>query len=241
MRICKKILALDFDRTIADTFTSSPSGLGVNEAYAVAVESVFGKHGLNSYKHLGGLRNRSPREVVSELQQSGFLACENATALTNKLVGHKIDCLTNQIGQALPDGTLWPRLTEGFADFWRQVVANSSVFTAILSSGHRAFIIRTFQVHELALPDFIITDDELRILPEPLSKPDPRLWGYLLQESHITPLDSLYIGDDQVKDGGLARNAGVPFLHFAPEGAPDFALGGSFADWRDVIPLFVKA
>lgn len=233
-------LVLDFDGTIANTFEPSPSGLGVKESYEIAVRHLFGQSALNQYDLKGGLRNRSPREVVVELQLAGFGKGLEVTGATDELVGLKIDCLINQIGQTLDDGAMWPRLTTGFADFWKQVVTNTSMFTAIVSSGHRAFIEKTFLMHGLGLPKFMVTDDELRSLPEPLSKPDPRLWQHLLDEAKVSFPSAFYIGDDQAKDGGLARNARVPFLHFAPVGAPGFGCEGSFADWRDIIPRFVQ-
>lgn len=240
MRNYQTALVLDFDGTVADTLKPSPSGLGVVGAYELAILKLFGEKACRAYKQAGGLQNRSPREVVVELQQAGFEGGSNTTALTDALVGLKIDCLTNEIGKPLEGGDLWPRLTTGFASSWRQVRTNTSTFTAILSSGHQAFIRRTFEVHGLECPDFMVTDDELRALPKPLSKPDAGLWRYLLRESQVSFSNALYIGDDRVKDGGLARNSGVPFLLFAPAGTPEYGNAGTFADWRDVLPRFAR-
>lgn len=57
----------DFDGTIADTFTRCPRGAGVEEAYRIAVGTIFTDHGLGYYNDNGGLRNRAPGEVVLEL------------------------------------------------------------------------------------------------------------------------------------------------------------------------------
>ena len=169
--------------------------------------------------------------MVESLQEVGA----DTSALTERLVCIKIDFLTSQIGNTLQDGALWPRLTLGFDSFWNQIRSDETVFTAILSSGHQAFIQKTFEVHGLVLPHLIVTDDELRVLPEPLSKPDGRLWDFLLGKAGRTHLqNAVYIGDDKAKDGGLAQNASVRFLHFAPKGARGYGEEESFSDWRNV-------
>jgi len=236
----KTALVLDFDGTVANTFEPNPSGLGVSEAYEHAVQTLFGLDALGQYRFSGGLKNRSPREVVKGLQIQGFLSDGNTAQLTEDLVKLKIACLTSGIGKPLRDGAVWPRLTTGFATFWTQVRTNSSTFTAILSSGHQAFITKTFEVQGLTLPDLMVTDDELRVLPEPLSKPDPRLWQYMVERVGGPLPNPIYIGDDQGKDGGLARNSGIPFLHFAPEGSVSHGHEGTFADWRGILPRFVR-
>lgn len=234
-------VVFDFDATVAETFEPSPNGFGVTEAYEFAVRSVFGQPALYTYVQNNGLKNRSPREVVIALQEEGFLEHCSTSELTEKLVNFKISCLTSEIGKPLADGMLWPRLTNGFGQFWHHLRSDKGILTAILSSGHRAFIEKVFEVHKLQLPHTMVTDDELRVLPEPLFKPDARLWGYLLAEVcvHRFP-NAVYVGDDQIKDGGLAHNANVPFLHFAPLGAQGHGLQGSFANWIDIIPLFTK-
>lgn len=226
---------LDFDGTSFNTFELNPSGVGVNEACEYSVAHNFGQNALDYYIRNGGLGNRSPREVVTAIQLAGFRTQCNTKQATDDFVSVKIERLVGGIGQRLPDGARWPRPTLGFADFWQEVKKDSAIFTAILSSGHLSFIEKAFEVHELSLPDLIVTDDELRALPEPLHKPDPRLWEYLLNKAGIPFEDVVYIGDDPKKDGQLARNAGVPFLHFAPKGTSPYCKEETFADWRDIL------
>ena len=57
----------DFDGTAFDTFAPPPGGIGVKEAYELAVEELFGVRGLQFYRDAGGLQNRSPREVVTDI------------------------------------------------------------------------------------------------------------------------------------------------------------------------------
>lgn len=64
------LVVSDFDGTLARTFDPSPSGIDVNEAYAYAVKSIFGKAGLEIYAMLGGLKNRAPSELITELLQN---------------------------------------------------------------------------------------------------------------------------------------------------------------------------
>ena len=235
MLALQSALVLDFDGTVANTFEPSPSGLGVEGAYEYAVSHLFGTLALEGYKRDGGLQNRSPGEVVEALRRAGFGKDYDTASITDELVRLKIDCLIGGIGQPLHDGVLWPRLTRGFADFWRCMSADATVFTVILSSGHRAFITKTFEVNGLPLPNLMVTDDELRALPQPLHKPNPQLWHYMLETANATFGSAVYVGDDQVKDGELARNVGVPFFHFTGTKAPLHRQVGTFDDWRDLL------
>jgi len=65
------LIVCDFDGCLAATFEPSPRGRNVQEAYEYAIGSVFGKHGLEVYKKIGGLQNRAPREVVETLLANG--------------------------------------------------------------------------------------------------------------------------------------------------------------------------
>ena len=225
----------DFDGTVAETFKPSPSGLGVKEAYENSVECIFGPSALDYYKRTGGLQNRAPREVVDSLFNAGFWVGCGQDEATEQLVNRKIDCLLKHaFGQPLSDGTPWPRLTLGFASYWQWTSARMDTFTVILSSGHEVCIRKTFEMHNLPQPDLIVTDDEFRRLPEPLCKPDPRLWQYMLAKVDVSFRRTVYIGDDHVKDGELAKNAGVPFLHFAPKGAEYHGRNGTFDDWGSI-------
>ncbi len=232
-------LVMDFDLTVANTFEPSPTGIGVKEAYEHAVESVLGRVAVESYRESGGLRNRAPREVVEELQRKGFKKQRDTGQMADELVKAKIECLINEIGKPLPDGSLWPRLTNGFDDFWKRLTSmdmDEVPFTGVLSSGHYDFIFETFRVHGLEMPGITVTDDELRVLPEPLCKPDGRLWTYMLSVANVSLAQAVYIGDDPVKDGTLARNAGIPFLHFAAKGTSCHGAPNTFDDWRNVLP-----
>ncbi|OGK18150.1 hypothetical protein A3G67_00820 [Candidatus Roizmanbacteria bacterium RIFCSPLOWO2_12_FULL_40_12] len=76
------LFILDFDGTIADTFTPSPNDIGVESSYFLAVADVLGEEGSKIYNEGGGLRNRAPQEVVYEILQ-------NATSTQRK---NLLDC-----------------------------------------------------------------------------------------------------------------------------------------------------
>lgn len=63
----RTLIAMDFDGTVANTFSAPSSGIGVCEAYMYAVEETFGLAALEKYVAEGGLRNRAPVEVVRQL------------------------------------------------------------------------------------------------------------------------------------------------------------------------------
>ena len=236
-------LVLDFDGTVARTFERSPNGVGVNEAYEAAIKEFFGKSALTHYLETGGLMNRSPREVVIALQEAGFQPTDNTSELTNVLVNFKISCLLGEVGQRLTDGEIWPRLTPGFGRFWETLRVKTLMYTGILSSGHRAFIERTFEVHGLELPDVLVTDDELRALPTPLSKPDPALLtevdkaaGFTLRRS-----TTCFVGDDLEKDGKFAKNCGIDFFHLVPPGSTLLReRKNTFENWSDLGRLILR-
>ena len=59
------LIVFDFDGTVADTFEPNPKGVGVDEAYRLAVWDIFGQAGIEMYDKAGGLQNRAPEEIVS--------------------------------------------------------------------------------------------------------------------------------------------------------------------------------
>jgi len=67
----KYAIIADFDRCLADTFSPSPNGIGVDEAYEYAIECLFGKYGLKLYKELGGIKNRAPLELIIDILENG--------------------------------------------------------------------------------------------------------------------------------------------------------------------------
>jgi hypothetical protein len=231
IRSIERSLLLDFDGTVALTFETSPNGVGVHAAYEHAVASLFGRKGLQCFTAEGGLKNRSPREVVVALQADGFKQSDGTSCLTDELVRLKIECLISEIGLPLPEGGIWPRLTQGFKPFWKSVKEDQFVYTAIISSGHQAFIQRTFEVHELELPDHLLTDDELRNREVPLAKPDPMLLCALAQMAGFNPPNPVYVGDDENKDGQFAANCGMPFFRFVPSDSTYLGRDGMFDHW----------
>ncbi len=71
---CKQYLYLiivDFDETLAKTFSPSPNGITVQSAYSKAVKSIFGTSGLIIFEQQGGLNNRAPLEVVYDILRDG--------------------------------------------------------------------------------------------------------------------------------------------------------------------------
>lgn len=96
----------------------------------------------------------------------------------------------------------------------------------VISSGHETFIAGSFRRWGIPYTDLSVTDDDLRHLSLPVKakvKPSPFLVDVLLERAASRGLSferdrMLIIGDDPVKDGGLAANAGVRFLCFNPQG-----------------------
>jgi hypothetical protein len=247
------LLASDFDNTVALTSELLPGGRTVEEAYEHAIYQVFGQSALRMYSQGGGLRNRSPLEVVAELspQITGHLRQQK----TEDLVGAKMAILLPQFGQRLPDGRLWPPPVEGMPGVWSRLSVVGEVTTAIITSGHDAAVERFFDIHELPQPDITVTDDDMRPLAEKLPshqcvKPSRLLidcahhkWLEILElesladQDHVAYLLSrerlTYVGDDRRKDGRMAIDAGVDFVHI-PKDNPAPA-------WRHIGHLIAPA
>jgi phosphoglycolate phosphatase-like HAD superfamily hydrolase len=215
----QRVLILDFDGTIADTFTTSPRGISTLSAYELALKAMFGPTELARYQRSGGLMNRSPTQVILDLG----IQPDKVNAATAELVQRKLEYLVPEIGQVTTSGDIWPTLMPGFIEFWhaaQRLADQGAVKIASVSSGHRPFIARTFEVHHLELPPVVITDDDLRrdhIPPRQRSKPNPLMLEIAAAALGQPALSSaVYFGDDAVKDGWMARAAGIPFLRFDP-------------------------
>ncbi len=228
-------IVCDFDGTLANTFESSPNGMNVSRATDNAVRDVFGDDGYDAYEQIGGMSNREPGELVQLIQkQMGFGVFEDAT---EQFVEQKLSYLLPEI---TPE---WPKLYPGFREFFQRA-SELSIDIGIISSGHDSFIRKAFEVHGIT-PDILVTSDIIRSrrMPQrPRYKPNP----YQFAEGHLQWLKKsvdgdplapenreivirgaqdkqriVYIGDDPVKDGGLAERVGIPFI-FVPFTKPEF-------------------
>ncbi len=186
-------------------------------------------------------------------------------AMTEILVRCKLFHLISEIGTNLPDGNKWPLPCPGALDFFK-VIQNLQqgqgidIKAAIISSGHDAFIRKTFEkAWKLPCPPILVTDDDMRgikyrIAPKETVKPSVTLfslvhWMWFI--SQFGPMfDNLqligfatknrkrmmYFGDDPVKDGRLAEAAEVPFGWFVPKDTDEEPNINcqvvKFSDWR---------
>jgi FMN phosphatase YigB (HAD superfamily) len=227
------LLVFDFDGTIANTFVDSPNGMNVEKAYRSAIEDLFGESGLKKYDGQGDLNNRAPGEVVASL------ACpqDNTEALVELLVKKKLEYLLKEINQK------WPLPTAGFLEFWQTIMRDAKIKTAILSSGHEEFIKKSFKAQGIRIPNAMVTDDDIRHregYPNEWVKPSSRVFDLLMEKFFKEELfkEVIYFGDDPLRDGGLAWNAGVHFGWFNPEGKPappDLKNFFQFKNWMEVL------
>lgn len=148
--------------------------------------------------------------------------------IVERMVRVKLRYLLRQVGRYPPRGDIWPAPCKGFCEFWLEVQQQkerTNLVTAILSSGHHVFIQKVFEIYGLTVPDVIVSDDTIRALPakacwKHCSKPSAV--PYQLAQAELArrgfgrqeAAQSLFIGDDLAKDGGLAEAAGISFFHF---------------------------
>lgn len=272
----------DFDGTQARTFEPTPDGIGVNEAYRLAIGTVMGERALATYIRSGEHRSRTASEIVASLagatspelfeaaarkvsegesiddihhdlvrihghHYDGLFSPtrEQVRALTDVVIEAKLKPLRKQIGQAMPEGQgYWPRPTAGFIPFSRAVSEQKiarNIQTGVITAGYRDFIFRVYELYEIDRPDLFISDIEIQdmfpdLSSEERAKPNTlpmdiiqERWRHNLgaEAPDQTMLGDRigYIGDDEVRDGGLAANSGV---HFFNESDPD-----SNQTWQD--------
>lgn len=226
------LVVADFDGTIANTFEDSPAGVNVRTAYEQAIKESLGIDAYAIYLDKGGLRNRSPFQVVSELV-SGKTQRE-VEGLTQKLNVTKLRLLCDEIGTHFPDGSIWPRPIEGYVEFVGGVSSLEEGFRpnhVVLSSGHHAFIGRTLNAWGLFDGDSrprVFSEELARgvarargLSVQSMSKPSFRLMEFVLETIYGPTIGEeirssvIYVGDDPEKDGGLARNSGVDFVQIS--------------------------
>ncbi len=223
----------DFDGTIVDTFTRPKDGYSVESAYHIAVGTVFGPPDLEKYKREGGLGNRAPLEIVRQLAPDADAG--ETDKLHQQLVATKLEVLESQISAT------WPEPTKGFIEFTaklRRTQAEQPIDDVIISSGHESFIRKTFEkTLGITPPKIILAQEAIQRMAanhdESMpTKPSPKLMVYAYdqwQQSYGQNEQKVigkhdcermcYVGDDDEKDGGMARATGVAFYHLVPENA----------------------
>lgn len=260
------LLLSDFDGTVAKTFTPSPHGIGVLEGYHIALEKLSGRDPLPLLDAIGGVGNRAPAELVRailnvhpsfeqvartriESDLPYLLGREPEYAITEALVRFKLDVLVGEIG---PE---WPKPCKGFLEFAQfleeQTDLGIKIELGLLTAGHKLFVKRTFRMWGISYPTVAVTDDDVRWRKRPkdaLKRVKPAVFPFNLamrrwmrSPEGKALAQVAYFGDDLVRDGGLARNARVPFGLFNDKPSPEFALTDfpagvfTFDDWRRII------
>lgn len=234
----------DFDGTEFATFENDPArGIyGVDEAYLHAIEETFASDdpdALKRYRDMGEHANRTPLEIVHSVAPAHFSTAELKLA-TSRLVASKLAILEGQVGRPLADGTPWPRPVPGFIEYSKAVSQARSeghiINQAILSAGHASFIFKCYDMLGLQHPDILVDNETMQNLhsslaPHELAKPSRFPFNLIrLEWLELYGVDNIVnqndpsvnaritvVGDSDEKDGGLARNAGVNFVHVTKE------------------------
>lgn len=236
------LMILDFDNTIALTLKPSPNKIGVEEAYRSAIEELFGMSGLAAYEEIGGLQNMAPSELVKALL-SVIETHQKPEKITEMIVEKKLSVLMKEIGTHFHDGSIWPEPCPGIVNFFKSISeANKKggihIDVAILSSGHRDFIKKTFRVWGQKCPKILVTDDDARRLPDYPTKPAKILLDLILKKwknrGYPENGNIMYFGDDLRKDGQFAKNAGISFGWFNPNQHAIVPKVFQFSSWETV-------
>lgn len=256
------LLWLDFDGTMARTFDPSPNGIGVQEAYRIALPRLFGGEILSIYDAIGGLNNRAPsglvdnliefepslrqvamRRIVEEIPEVMELSLGRGeiALITEALVRFKLEILLGEITNS------WPLPCEGFISFINifEFLSGQGLHleVGILTAGHHAFIRRVAQSWGIPCPRVMVTDDDTRWLDCPVDmrvKPAVLLFDMTMTIcaslfGEVPRGNIIYFGDDINRDGRQADLCNIPFGHFG-DGPVDHLPRGSFVfrDWTIV-------
>lgn len=187
----KRLLVFDFDGTVADTFTQSAGGMGVEQAVAHSLRDVLGEEAECYFLETGGLRNRAPSELIEGILSRGnclgharkffdnhaanlsayvpegkgvpleWVNGSSVGLIVELFVRRKLEIFSDHISDT-PSSEAWPQPIDGFCEFWKGLGGSSEAVTAILSSGHDFFIEKFFRLWSLPQPDFLLTDDDMR-------------------------------------------------------------------------------
>lgn len=244
-----QLASTDYDGTVSLTSEGGPGIKTVNEGYAIGIDEKFGPKAADRFIEGGGHNHRTVPEIVKDIAPD--LSNVEVERIAQEITEIKLAVLCDQIGTSLPGGGTWPRFTDGFAEAWTSIYENRSeervVDTAVLSAGHKSFILATFDEKGLPHPDIFISDEELIEMgfggfgPELRAKPSPLMmfvaediWrrknGLLLPLNPAERYKQIkYIGDDPSKDHNFAKNAGVDFEILDP--AYSRATWQRFAAW----------
>ena len=154
-------------------------------------------------------------------------------AIIQMLILKKLEYLMAEIGNPDIEGKIWPQPCKGFLEFTGTVSQlkkeNVPIDTAIISSGHEAFIKKVFETWNIPQPDILVTEDDIRPRLYP-NDPQVRFkpgafplalahykWLRKQEETSASRFrdaqDSkkriFYIGDDPHKDGLMAKNCKI--------------------------------
>ncbi len=223
-----RLFAADFDETIALTNETAPGIVGVEEAYNIAINEVFGVEALTKYMLEGGLQGRAPIDVVRQLAPDA--ADTETLDILQKLDATKLSILEDQISPT------WPKPSGGFLELSQMIEKTQGtglpIDTMIISSGHATFISKTYAAWGVKPPEIILAQEAILVASQKAaiempSKPDSVIMQFAYDAwrrkfdlnpigTTIKPQDAfrmLYVGDNMVMDGQLAASACIKFVH----------------------------
>jgi hypothetical protein len=231
MSFNRHLATADFDNTTFLTSKPTPHNYTIQGIYTIAIDAIMGYHAAESFRQTG-LQNRAPIEVTKSLAPDALQ--KELIAINQQITDKRLEILLGEVGAE------WPEPTAGYVKFHEQLERSQGtdlpVDLALVSSGHKEFIERVYETAGLETPNIVVVQETLpnfvkRFLTgtppqEDLVKPSRYLLDITvkawLSEYGMPELDMgfdlsqfviAYAGDDPNKDGRLARNAGVPFVH----------------------------
>lgn len=188
---------------------------------------------VNNAKQIHQNHNGNFPRIIPE-SQDGIVNWDNEnphTALTSMLVIKKLGYLLQEIGTRDQNDNPWPLPCDGALDFLRTLQSlreeGAPIDLAIISSGHESFIKKALETWNIAQPDILVTEDNVRLKPFPQDverKFKPGIFPFALahfqwlrdqglpvskETGSETRTRIMHIGDTPAKDLVMANRAGI--------------------------------
>lgn len=227
---------------VNDIFLWHKPGQPIQEQHRQSFEDQLAKARqdmLNTAQRFFRERGHTVQQFIPELRNKGFKwnLHDPLDTITQLLIGQKLLYLMDEIGQKDEHGVVWPQPTAGVLEFFQTISTlrddGVALDLAITSSGHEAFIEKTFGIYKLKPPSIMVTDDDVRPRKYPAEimrrfKPGQlplalahQKWlkqqalldgnNNLISIASETKKRIIVLGDDPVKDGGLAIDGRIDF------------------------------
>jgi hypothetical protein len=162
----------DFDGTVTDPYVEHEGILSVHEIAIASIDRILGRDARDRwYARPDDCQVSLDSSLAATLTYLVPDATpQNHAEMTKRIVDTQVEQLISQIGQRLPDGSLWPKLVPGFVECWEAITKAKAhdeheddkrvVSTAFLSRGYERYINAVLAHYDIVAPDHLIAHEQ---------------------------------------------------------------------------------